>query len=573
MRVRSMKGWLTASIGLVALLTLTSVSGFAGAQSGDDTLGAPVDLRGESTSTGARLWWTAPSTGDVTGYRVLRRRPDQESRLQVHVPNTGGTATTYTDTSVEDGVRYVYRVKALNDAEVGPQSNYVNVRMPAATPTATPPPTETPVPTTTPQPVQVSPPTLSLTAKPYSMDLSWDGVGENEQVTGYEILRRAVDEESEFKSIGTVSATADEYSDTDVKDEVKYRYVLDVQGVDDVVRSNLVEATYVEPLPAAPTGVGSRSDDAGMVLTWGAAEGNVTGYQILRRRPKECERAMVVHVQDTGDDAATWTDTDVEEGFTYVYRVKAVSAKGVGRQSNFTKRTYAPPKSVPSADAPRDPEHIQGDDVPDGILLRWSEPNRADNVTGYQIFRRRPDDCEGAMRLYAAVAESRESVQGRDWVRWIDENVEMETRYVYRVKAVNEHGAGPWSNYVSHTRMPPDVGLAYGFSGAGRKANRPNEMQISLSSLMANDDESTLDYTLRGDVRVKDTNEPANECEGAAMGDDVIRFYRANSRVENTRMQFGSLECPTGQYLLVFTLTHHHEDRVSTYISPIDLMR
>ena len=40
---------------------------------------------------------------------------------------TGSTATAYNDTNVTTGTLYVYRVKAINAADVGPQSNYVQV--------------------------------------------------------------------------------------------------------------------------------------------------------------------------------------------------------------------------------------------------------------------------------------------------------------------------------------------------------------------------------------------------------------------------------------------------------------
>ena len=46
----------------------------------------------------------------------------------------------------------MYRVKALNGGEVGPQSNFVNVQRPAATPTPMPTPTPAPALTPTPDP-------------------------------------------------------------------------------------------------------------------------------------------------------------------------------------------------------------------------------------------------------------------------------------------------------------------------------------------------------------------------------------------------------------------------------------
>ena len=62
------------------------------------------------------------------GYQILRRRPSKgENALSILVSDTGSTATTYTDTDVTSGVRYVYRVKAINSAGVGQRSRNVRV--------------------------------------------------------------------------------------------------------------------------------------------------------------------------------------------------------------------------------------------------------------------------------------------------------------------------------------------------------------------------------------------------------------------------------------------------------------
>ena len=50
----------------------------------------------------------------------------------MYVENTGSTATTFTDTDVTAGTQHVYRVKAINGAGPGAQSNYVNVDVPDA---------------------------------------------------------------------------------------------------------------------------------------------------------------------------------------------------------------------------------------------------------------------------------------------------------------------------------------------------------------------------------------------------------------------------------------------------------
>ena len=74
------------------------------------------------------LTWDAPDDDSVTGYQILRRQPSAGERsLSVYVADTGSTATSYTDTGVTAGVKYVYRVKAINSAGVGQRSKNVKV--------------------------------------------------------------------------------------------------------------------------------------------------------------------------------------------------------------------------------------------------------------------------------------------------------------------------------------------------------------------------------------------------------------------------------------------------------------
>ena len=75
-----------------------------------------------------------------------------------------------------------------------------------------------------------------------------------------------------------------------------------------------------------------------VVLSWSPPEGfpYLFDYQILRNRPELGENKPVVYV-NTGTTATTYTDTDLEPGVLYVYRVKA---------ANFFNRLSLPSESV-----------------------------------------------------------------------------------------------------------------------------------------------------------------------------------------------------------------------------------
>ena len=77
----------------------------------------------------------------------------------------------------------------------------------------------------------------------------------------------------------------------------------------------------------------------------------------------------------------------------------------------------------------------------DSVSLTWEDP--ADStITHYQIFRR-----DRAVHDPGEFVEI-DSNTGSATTSYTDANVEPEGSYVYRVKAVNQHGASTWSNFV-----------------------------------------------------------------------------------------------------------------------------
>ena len=112
--------------------SITSAATAAVAASSNDieeTPSAPQNLVATENDDGSvTLTWNQLDDDSITGHQILRRRPSEgENALSVYVADTGSTATTYTDTDVTAGVKYVYRVKAINAAGVGKRSKKVEV--------------------------------------------------------------------------------------------------------------------------------------------------------------------------------------------------------------------------------------------------------------------------------------------------------------------------------------------------------------------------------------------------------------------------------------------------------------
>ena len=97
---------------------------------------------------------------------------------------------------------------------------------------------------------------------------------------------------------------------------------------------------------------------------------------------------------------------------------------------------------------PGAPQNLRATTTGAWVRLEWDAPDDA-TVTGYQVLRRQPSIHEvGEFEVHEEDTGSADTV-------YVDTRVEPETRYVYRVKAVNADGAGRWSNYAAVTTGAP----------------------------------------------------------------------------------------------------------------------
>ena len=288
---------------------------------------------------------------------------------------------------------------------------------------------------------------------------------------------------------------------------------------------------------------GAANADGTVTLSWDAPnDDTVTGYQILRRRPTEGEKTLLVHLNDTGSTATEYTDNDVTPDVGHAYRVKAINAVGLSRQSNFVNVTPTQPAEhapnslatgrpaisgtaqvgetltadtagIADADGltnvsysyqwiandgtsdtdiqdatdstytlaaedegrtikvsvsftddsgneesltsvatnevanagvtepPAAPENLAAVENADGsVTLTWDDPGN-DSVTGYRILRRNVDAGEPSVSSYVPDT-------GSAATSYTDRDVAAGTKYIYRVRAINEAGVGPRSGRV-----------------------------------------------------------------------------------------------------------------------------
>ena len=203
-------------------------------------------------------------------------------------------------------------------------------------------------------------------------------------------------------------------------------------------------AIYVYPAhaqevsaPDKPRGLEATATHGQVVLTWDDPDDDsITGYVILRRvRINDQGGDFSVLVADTGSAATTYTDNEVAASTTYTYRIKAINEHGVSERSRWVHiDTPAPP-------VPDKPTGLEATVSNGQVVLTWDDP-QDESITGYVILRRIPgDDPEGHFDVLAADT-------GTAATTYTDGSVAAETRYTYRIKAINQYGTSERSRWV-----------------------------------------------------------------------------------------------------------------------------
>ena len=303
---------------------------------------APTGLTVSSvTDSSVTLTWDDPGDSTIESYRILRRSRDgaeYEDNLGdttfVSIENdTGSSATTYTDNSVDSRTRYVYRVKAKNTAGLSPESNFANAETLASLPTA--------------------PTGLTASAVTHnSVTLSWDDPGDG-TIESYQVLRRFRDGAQYGDNLGDAEFLVIEddtessaITYTDYSADRSTRYVYRVKARNSIglgPQSDFANAeTGRLSSPGTTTGeMLSSVTHYSVTLTWDAPRDSVVeSYQIIRRSrdgsqygDNAGDTVFVVIEDNTGSSATTYTDYSVKPKTRYVYGVKTRNAAGLSAGS------------------------------------------------------------------------------------------------------------------------------------------------------------------------------------------------------------------------------------------------
>ena len=375
----------------------------ASATAGATSLTAPT-LAGASGSGAIVLNWS--SVTGATSYN-LYRSIDNGSTFTLF--QLGLTGTTYTDTSLTNGLPYAYYVTAVNSMGQGTNSNTVTLisggmGLPAPT---------------------------GLAASPYSssyLHLTWNPVP---GAMSYVIFRGTTAGGESSAPLATGVSSPSYYDYTTTAGTTYYYQVRAVDSVTESARSNEASATAGATSLTAPT-LAAAAGSGAIVLNWSNVTG-ATSYNLYR----SVDNGSTFALYQLGIADTTYTNSGLTNGLPYAYYVAAANSTGQGTNSNTVT-------AIPGGAALPAPTGLAAV-ASSYVILNW---NAVPGATSYNVYRRTAGGGFSAAPYATGVGSP----------TYYDSTVTSGTAYFYVVTALNGASESGQSNEAEAT--PGSAALA-----------------------------------------------------------------------------------------------------------------
>lgn len=353
------------------------------------------DLSISTDNKSATITWSAVK--GVSGYYVYRKTPDTGWKKIATVKKD----RTYTDTSLEAGVRYSYTVKGYQGSTSG---GYDTKGVQA-------------------QALQT--PTVNVSCSAGAVQVTWDEIAGAQT---YQIYRQKSGEK--WKRLTEVDASVLSWKD-DLTEDPGTSYYYTVRAKSDLARSDYESSDAVKYLTNVEFTLSNTSK--GIQVKWNAVSGS-SQYRVYRKTEDgwKC-------LTKAKSNVLSYQDTDVQTGTSYTYTVRAVSGNSI---SGYDKagQTYsylAQPtlKSVVAND--------------EGNKVKWEKVSGA---KWYNVYRQNAGS--GKWKKLAQTDDG--SV-----ITYQDNDVTRGKSYVYTVRAVTEDSISSYDARGLYCVFSEDIAYVY----------------------------------------------------------------------------------------------------------------
>lgn len=291
--------------------------------------GTIASINAAVVDNSVKISWSA--LNGATSYEVYRTiNNSQNWQLLANV-----VSTQYTDTSISSGVKYNYKVKAINGKYSADMScDPVSVRY-------------------------IASPETTVSNVSSGIEIYFNSVNGAEK---YVIEKKVPG--GEFAVVAEIVDGEDNaFIDEDVVVGGKYIYAIQaIAGTDVSVKTVLPEIKRL----GTPVLTGAKNELNGVALVWGKVD-DATNYVIWR---KAADGSWGIHATSS---TTNFVDTSVVSGTEYSYMIAAENETGCGDYSNALSVMYV-----------KAPEISSVANTTGGIKVIWSQVS---GVTGYNVYR------------------------------------------------------------------------------------------------------------------------------------------------------------------------------------------
>ncbi len=431
----------------------------------------PTGLAASAVSASQiNLSWTAPSNNGgspVTGYKI-ERSLDGGSTWSTLVANTASAATSYSDSGLQSGTTYTYRVSAINSAGTSTPSNTAQATTGGSTST-----------TGGISLNKVASTSATVSSSPFQVTLPGFAAGNGTDrllVVGISANSNNVASVT-FGGVPLTQAASSFYNN-----DAEFWYLKNPSGTGDVVvsmagKTSAVVGAYafsgVDQSNPVPTTASNHNTAAGspsisittaypnsFVLDLPAIYGGVTlsnptcTQQWDSNIPGAITGASSSAIEPSpGSASCSWTASSGDQWDDIALEIKS------------------DPVQVGTASAPGSPTGLSATSTSSTqVNLSWTAPsnNGGSPVTGYKIER----SLDGGS-TWSTVTNT-----GSTATAYSDTGLQPSTTYTYRVSATNSAGTGtPSGDASATTSAPPTAGVAQSQSGLVASDSLTNETE------------------------------------------------------------------------------------------------
>ncbi len=367
---------------------------------------APLNLLATPVSnTQINLSWNDISGpfGNESGYELER---SADGNRYDKIADIASDVTSYENAGLATLTHYWYRLRAKNALGYSGYSNVAEA-------------TTFDVPPAAPSGLN------AMTVSSNRIDLSWKDNSSNE--TAFEIERST--NGTNFEKIGEVGANESRFESTGLAPATTYWFrVRAKNSINPSAYSNTANAKTRDVTPDAPRTLSAAAVSYQQVnLSWTDASGNESGFEI----EISTDGSKFSKLATTAANVAGYENKGLKELTTYYYRLRAFNAIGYSGYSEIVKVT------TPKAPIPEKPRGLTATPVDfDRIDLKWAALST--NATTVIIERSRKPDAD-----FTQIGN-----QAANTTQYPDREILDVYDYYYRIKAVNNAGASPYSDVV-----------------------------------------------------------------------------------------------------------------------------